>query len=331
MKHLIRTLLFCVAAHNTAFADIRVDRKATVTMDGPQGALMQRLPGGGGIETSVIIKGNRRMTTGLMTAQIVDLDEEKIYDLDLKRKKYAVTTFAEIRLRNQDVQDLYERSRPPDDPASDALALARAVEQTRRLRFEMVRKQTGRTRTINGFEAFEVISTTRFDAANVDAQTMTVVEWLVAEIANYGEIAEFDRRYGEKLGQPARREEMAGIQAQAGDTPNPLAELMMSNYRIEDDGTKGIPVLTVTVMGGGGQDGPEAETPQKQKKSKLGSFAGKLGRLSTGASGTAAGSGSRETVGQMTSQHEIVRVSTTISSDEVAVPQGFSLEKSRRR
>ena len=42
-------------------------------------------------------KGTAPALTDVVTGQIIDLSEEKIYDLDMRRKTYKVTTFEELR------------------------------------------------------------------------------------------------------------------------------------------------------------------------------------------------------------------------------------------
>ena len=54
--------------------------------------------------STVAVKGDRKATMGDTTGQIIDLAEEKIYDLDLKKKSYKVTTFAELRRRMEEAQ-----------------------------------------------------------------------------------------------------------------------------------------------------------------------------------------------------------------------------------
>ena len=52
-----------------------------------------------GTASTVAVKGDRKATIGEATGQIIDLGEEKIYDLDMRKKSYKVTTFAELRRR----------------------------------------------------------------------------------------------------------------------------------------------------------------------------------------------------------------------------------------
>ena len=71
-----------------------------------------------GVVSTVAVSGDRKMTmTGDNTGQIVDLSEEKIYDLDMRRKTYKVMTFEEIRrqMREAEAKARESASREPSD------------------------------------------------------------------------------------------------------------------------------------------------------------------------------------------------------------------------
>src|SRR5438046_6793473 len=57
-----------------------------------------------GNASSIAVKGDRKATMNDATGQIIDLAEEKVYDLDLKKKSYRVTTFAELRRRMEEAR-----------------------------------------------------------------------------------------------------------------------------------------------------------------------------------------------------------------------------------
>src|SRR4051794_36135929 len=82
-------------------ADVRSDEKTRFQFAGALGKVVNFFGGKAareGVTSTVAIKGSRMMTSnGDGTAQIVDLSEEKIYDIDLKKKSYRVTTFADLR------------------------------------------------------------------------------------------------------------------------------------------------------------------------------------------------------------------------------------------
>src|SRR5436190_1999114 len=85
-------------------ADVRAEEKTHVELGGVLGKMVNVFGGKGareGVTATVTVKGDRKATSTENTSQIIDLREEKVYDLDLKRKTYRVTTFAELRRRTE--------------------------------------------------------------------------------------------------------------------------------------------------------------------------------------------------------------------------------------
>src|SRR5687768_17491326 len=81
-------------------ADARVERKTTVKFGGAIGGVLNRLGGKAtkeGVVETTTVKGTRRASMSANAGEIVDLGEEKIYQLDLDDKSYRVMTFAELR------------------------------------------------------------------------------------------------------------------------------------------------------------------------------------------------------------------------------------------
>ena len=58
-----------------------------------------------GIVSTNAVKGNRKATLNDTTGRIVDLGEEKVYDIDMRKKKYRVTTFEELRRQLREAQE----------------------------------------------------------------------------------------------------------------------------------------------------------------------------------------------------------------------------------
>ena len=78
-----------------------------------------------GVTSVVAVKGNRKATMSDTTGQIIDLTEEKIYDLDMKKKTYKVTTFAELRKQMEDAKreaekNAREQRSEPSEPSKPA-------------------------------------------------------------------------------------------------------------------------------------------------------------------------------------------------------------------
>src|SRR5262249_28281315 len=88
-------------------ADVRSDQKSHVEFAGMLGRMFNMFGGKAakeGVTAIVAVKGDRKATMNDSTGQIIDLAEEKVYDLDLKKKSYKVTTFAELRRRMEEAK-----------------------------------------------------------------------------------------------------------------------------------------------------------------------------------------------------------------------------------
>src|SRR5207247_10169077 len=88
-------------------ADVKSDEKSLVKFEGMLGKVVSLFGGKAareGVKTSVAVKGDRKVSMSDTTGQIIDLREEKVYDLDVKKKTYKVTTFAEMRRQLEEAQ-----------------------------------------------------------------------------------------------------------------------------------------------------------------------------------------------------------------------------------
>src|SRR5258708_5784547 len=88
-------------------ADVKSDQKTLVKFDGMLGRVVNLFGGKAareGVRTSVAVKGDRKTSMSDPAGQIIDLKEEKVYDLDIRKKTYRVTTFAELRRRMEEAR-----------------------------------------------------------------------------------------------------------------------------------------------------------------------------------------------------------------------------------
>ena len=102
----LATLVLALGA-SPAHADVHSDQKTRVQLGGAIGGIVNVFGGKAareGVTTAVSVKGDRKATMGDSGGQIIDLTEEKIYDVDLRRKTYKVTTFAELRRQMEEAQ-----------------------------------------------------------------------------------------------------------------------------------------------------------------------------------------------------------------------------------
>ena len=332
MRTAMLLIVVCFLASGEVFADVRVDRKQQMLTAASASASRPGKAAPRALESSTIIKGNRRMKTSRYVAELVDLDEGKVYRIDHLRRRYSVSTFAELR-RDSEESSAVEAIAVTDqgiDPVTESIAVARAFENAQRSRFERMRRQTGRRRAVNGFDAFEVVTTTRVDTG--DATTsITTVEWLVPDISGYAELDAFEQRYKAALN-PAQTTDES--RAAASHVTSPLTGPSADRYKNEDDGSTGIPVLSVTTTGGQAETAPrEDDQPAASAgKSRFGRLAGRIGRQALGVPDFSPEPANEPPVAQRaTVQEEVVRVTTQVSTEEVSVPAGYKFETLKRR
>src|SRR4029079_15744177 len=109
-----------------------------------------------GVVSTVAVHGSRKMTANDQTGKIIDLAEEKVYDIDYRRKEYRVTTFAELRKRWQDAQE--KATKDVSDAKSDKKEEADPLEGKQyEISFDV--KQTGQTKSVAGHNTREAIVT----------------------------------------------------------------------------------------------------------------------------------------------------------------------------
>ncbi len=327
-------LVAAVLASRSLLADVRADQKSKVEFAGMLGRMVNLFGGKAakeGTASTVAVKGDRKATIGDTAGQIIDLGEEKIYDLDMRKKAYKVTTFAELRRRMEEAKKKAEedakkeQAKEKDKPAE----AAQPSENNMEVDFDV--KETGKKKTINGFDTREVVMTVtlREKGKTIDeggGMVMTADSWLTPKIAAMKEIADFDMRYAQKLYGPmiagASAEEMAAAAALY-----PLMAPAMARMRAEGakmDGTAIVTTVTFDAVKSAAQIAEE----QKQRESETRSSGG-------GAIGGLAGGLMRRAVGKklegdqkprttvMTGTTEVLKVITDVAPADVAVPAGF--------
>ena len=80
-------------------ADVKTDEKGLVTFGGTLGRIVTFFGGKAakeGVVSTIAVAGDRKMMANDTRGGIIDLKEEKIYDLDMRHKTYTVMTFDEL-------------------------------------------------------------------------------------------------------------------------------------------------------------------------------------------------------------------------------------------
>jgi hypothetical protein len=297
----ISALVLTIAlAAAPAQAEVKKEERNQVMFAGMLGRMFNLFGGKSakeGVVSTVAVSGDRKMTTtGDDTAQIVDLREEKIYDLDVRRKTYKVTTFEEIR----------RQMREAEAKAREAAAR----ESKRDSKEEQPAKTDGKKIQESG------------------GIVMTVDTWLTKAVS-LKEIADFDRRYYEKLAGPisaVNAQQMATAMAMFPGFKEAMARLSQ-----EDFGGTAIQTTTTTdavrsaeQMKQQAADGPSA-AKDENPLSVGGAIGGFMRRRQQQKQEEAAANPNADPARStfMTINNEVLKIATNVTAADVAMPAGF--------
>ena len=316
-----------------AAADVKSQERTQLKFEGMLGKMFGFFGGKaareGMVETAAL-KGNRMMTTSSDTGQIIDLAEEKVYDLDMKKKTYTVATFDELRRRMREAQ---ERARQQAAQAKPETEKAAPAEEPKvEIDFDM--KETGQKRTISGYECREVVMTvtTREKGKTLEqggGLQMIANTWLAPEIPALKEREAFEMKYAQKVyGEAfsaASMEQMAAAMAMYPGMKDAMTRMSKENVNMS-----GTPLLTTLTMQAVKSDeqvaqekqqgGDSGSAPPTGMGGLMGGFAKKMAKKkeTPEASGQPA---NRATI--LTSTTEVLGISTDVAASDVAIPAGF--------
>jgi hypothetical protein len=328
--------LLIVFAHSLG-ADVKSDQKSLVKFEGMLGRVVNLFGGKAareGVTTSVAVKGDRKASLSDSAGQIIDLKEEKIYEIDVRRKTYKVTTFAELRRRMEEAQKKAEEDAKKAQAQEKTAKPAAENKDQKQLDVDFDLKETGQKKTINGFDTREIVMTiTMREKGRTVEQSggllLTSDIWMGPRIAAMQEIADFDIRYARQLAGPmiagASPDEMAAAMAMY-----PMMKDAIARMRAESVKMDGTPIQTTTTIDAVKSEEQVASEQQQQQDSRSVSPSNPIGSAFSGLARRAANrnstpAGPRATF--MTMTNEVLKVATTVSDADLAVPAGFKENK----
>lgn len=314
-------------------ADVRTEEKTRLEIGGMLGRVVNMFGGKEareGVTSTVAVKGSRKATFNDTTGQIIDLAEEKIYDLDVKRKTYRVTTFADLRKRMLEAKEKAEKAVREEQAKEQTPAQppSRPEDQVD-IDFEL--KNTGQSRNINGFQAQQAVATVtvREKGKTLDQSgglTITTEMWMAPKIAAMQEVFDFEMQYAQKLYGPmvagASPQDMAAVTALY-----PAIRPALERMKVESSKIEGTPVLGIVKIEGVKSAEQFAQEQKQRADDSRPSISGGVGGLLGGLAKRAAQKkvegepSQRATV--MTTTNEVLKVTTEVSATDVAIPAGF--------
>ena len=336
------TIALLVVSTGLLRAEIKTQEKSQVQFPGMLGRMMGVFGGKAareGVVDTVAVKGNRKITINDTTGRIVDLDEEKVYDLDLKGKNYKVVTFDELRRQMEQAQERAKNAQEKRQASAGSKSEPNANDpNAKQMQIDFDLKETGQKNNVNGYDCREVVMTITVHEKDktleqAGGMVMTTHEWLAPRIAAMKEIADFDRRYAEKLRGPSFAVMPSAEQMAAATAMYPLLTDAIGKFNAENVNMDGTAILTsmTTESVASPEQVQQQQQPNAQQSgssttdipTSIGGLIGGIGRraVKNRAQPQESGTPGRSTV--MTVNHELIRVATDVSAADVAIPAGF--------
>lgn len=313
-------------------AEVKIQEKTKMEFAGPMGGIMKVFGGKSykdGIQETVSVKGNRKMTVSGDTAELIDLAEEKVYQIDVKGKSYRVMTFEQMRKQMQEAMDKAKAQSQNQAPKEQPTAKPDEPQ------FEMDFKiqESGQKKVIAGYDAREIIATVTMHEkgkpASEGAFVVTSSMWQAPKIAQLKEIEDFDVKFAQKLLLPFAKDMAEQMAPALGAYPQLMGA--MGKIEAEKVNMDGTTVSTVVRFGAAASpDQKPAAQQTKQAEPAPKSLGGLLGGL-----GVKAVTGNKKEENTtpsdpgaiMTSTQELVSISSTVSDADVSIPANFKEKK----
>ena len=255
MKKLLASATLMACAAPMLLADFTYQETSTIT-----GGMMQSMMKIAGvfskqarepIQSTISVKGDMMVHRSASHVSVIDLRSETITNIDVQKKQYSVTTFAEMKQAMEQMQEKMQKGNK---------------DQQAQMNFKVSAKDTGNKKQVAGFEAKEMVVKMEMEGTDTKsgqtgAMVITTDMWIAPGVDGYREIREFYRRMGEKLAWAPGGNMFAA---------NPQVSQGMAEVYKEISKVDGVPVLQNITMGGSGTapanaDG-SAPPPQQQQQ-----------------------------------------------------------------
>jgi hypothetical protein len=338
-------LVFGLVAASTRSlrADVKTDEKSLVQFEGMLGRVVGIFGGKAareGVKSSVAVRGDRMATINDTTGNIVDLKEEKIFELDMKKKTYRVTTFAELRKQIEDAQKKAAEEMKKAQAENKTAQQPPPSNEGTQMEVDFDLKASGQTRMVNGFDTKEFVMTitVREKGKKLEESgglVLTSNIWEAPRVAAMQEITDFQIRFAKAIASPmiqgASASEMASAMAMY-----PMMKDAIARARTEAVKMDGTPLLTTTTVEAVQSAEQIAQAQQQQQSGTTGSTptntsaaVGSLigGRMKRGQKPNTAAAAAPGHTTIMTTTSEVLKIATTVVDADLSIPAGFKENK----
>jgi hypothetical protein len=299
-------------------ADVKTTEHSTFHFEGLVGAFINRMAGGdAGLTYQIAVKGNRMSRITGNTGQIIDLGEEKVYTLDMKKKEYKVQTFAELRAELEKARADAEK-RQQDVSKEDKEQAQQASEQ---IDFDVKVEPTNEHKTIAGHDARKTILTLTMREKGKtleDGGGMVITDtmWMAPRVAALDEVRDFYLKYFQAVYGQA----FAGMDLQQMNAVSALLQgLGPSMQRMSSELKKlqGTPLASEMVV----------ESVKSAEQMKAASSNGGGGGLGGMLARRMMRRQTEQRTKALTTTNETMSIAASATADDVAIPAGFKQKK----
>jgi hypothetical protein len=301
------------------FADVKTKEQTNLKAEGMLGFFLNRTKAAKeGVVNTAAVKGNRKATMNDLTGEIIDLSEEKVYSLDIKKKEYTVKTFDQIRQEWRDNMEKAKAAQEKQEPQQKG----EPQQPQKEYEVDFDVKETGQKKQLLGYDTKETIVTITVRQKGMTLEqgggmVMTNDLWLAPRVPELKELQDFDMRYWKQLhegtGIPSMSpEQMAQIMASL-----PLFGKAMDRMQKDGDKVNGTSIDTTMTLDTV-KDPNQAQDQSQQQPTSGGGIGGMLARkmMKKNDSGAA-----RSTV--FTTHHQYLEIAKSVDATDLAIPAGY--------
>jgi len=326
-----RLLISCAAllslvalTASPAWADVKTREKTHVSLGGMLGKMFNMFGGKAakeGVVSTTAVKGNRKITSNDATGEIIDLSEEKIYKLDLKKKTYEVTTFEQLRQQMREAREKAQKQAAEQQGKEEKQQDTGQPQKEYEVDFNV--KETGQKKQLAGYDTREVIMTVTVREKGKTLEdggglVMNVDSWLGPQIPALKEVAEFELKYWRQLQGPDAMgmspEQMAMIVAMY-----PAFKQAADRLQKESPKLQGTPLASTTTVEGVKSKEEAAQQTSESAPKSIGGLGGMLARKMAKKDDNA--NATRATI--FTAEHEVQELQTSVAASDLEIPAGF--------
>ena len=326
MKRLVRIVFVSLALASVAAplgAEVKTRDKSQVKFEGTLGRVLNFFGGKAakeGVESRTAVKGTRKATLNDNGGTIIDLGEEKVYELDAKKKTYTVKTFDQIRKEMREAEEKAKQDAEKSEPGEKQ----QAEKPNKEYEVDYDVKETGQKKQIAGYDARNAVVTitVREKGKTLEdggGMVMTSDMWLGPQIPQMKESTDFDLKYWKALEGPQAAElsaqQMATVLAMF-----PLVKKGMDRMAKDGDKLAGAALDTTTTFEAVKTKEQLAES-QQQSQSSGGGIGGLLAKKIAKKEEPKA----RSTI--FTTHHEVLELATSVAAADLAIPADYKEKK----